>query len=402
MQITNLAGIIMQGNRAYVFVVCGSKEHIETLHFSLRSFKKNTRIPVIVITDSRRNEIPIVHDRVIDFKTPEHFDHHQASIYLKTSIHRYLPENGRYVYMDSDILAVGEHCDQIFDEYIAPIRFAPDHCTIPFFSPAALNCGCQEEYDKLIGKIKSYVDELDHFQFSDDEDILRQRDILKKRLAVVLNDRVKFLKAGFRGFFSWPVFYFDKDFKYNRKEKLWYNTDNHPVMAQVNWAKVARRFGLRYNYLTMKIKNKEGRVIWNNECGHLPEYIREKFGVEVEKSNWQHWNGGVFLFDKSSHDFLESWHQATMEIFKDPKWKTRDQGTLISTVWKFGLQNHPTLHAKWNYICDYNNALFSYNQQESTLTDDGKKFIRPEFVHVYHHFGDTTWDFWNWVTRDFS
>lgn len=108
----------MEFKRAFVFVVCGDKEHIETLHFSLKSFRKNTKFPSIVITDSKRNEIPILHEHIIDISTPEHFDHHQASIFLKTSVHKYLPKGGTYVYMDSDILAVGEHCDQIFDEFI--------------------------------------------------------------------------------------------------------------------------------------------------------------------------------------------------------------------------------------------------------------------------------------------
>jgi hypothetical protein len=48
--------------------------------------------------------------------------------------------------------------------------------------------------------------------------------------------------------------------------------------------------------------------------------------------DWQHWNGGVFLFDDSSVEFLSSWHEKTvMRIFDLPNWKTRDQGTLIAT-----------------------------------------------------------------------
>lgn len=390
----------MKSNQAYVFVVCGAKEHIDTLHFSLKSFQKNTQHPAIVITDSSRNETPIVHEHLIDIATPQELNHHQASIFLKTSVHRYLPAGGRYVYMDSDILAVGKHCDQIFDEYIPPIQFAPDHCTMPFFSPAALNCDCQEEYDKLIGSIKKYVDEIDHYASSKDSKILEQREVLKKRLVATFSNKWKFLKAGIRGFFSWPVFYFDDDFYYNRKEKLWYNSDHQPIMAQINWSKVAKKFDLKYDYLSMQIKDQKGKSIWVNQCDHLSEYIQDKFQIKVQNKKWQHWNGGVFIFDDQSHDFLESWHEATLEIFQDEKWKTRDQGTLIATAWKFGVQNQKTLDTSWNYICDYNNVLFGHNPQDGTLTTDQKKYKQPQFVHVYHHFGDKKWDFWNWITRD--
>lgn len=386
-------------NKAFVFVVCGAKEHIDTLHFSLQSFKKKSKQRIVVITDITRNEIPIEHEDIIDIRTPKEYNHHQASIFLKTSVHRYLPKGGRYVYMDSDILAVGEHCDQIFDEFVSPIRFALDHCNMPLFSPAAVNCGCQQEYDNTIQSIKNYVDSLDYYQFTEDEKIIHQRNILKRRLLDVFNNKWKFLQKGLKGFFSWPVFHFDQDYQYNRREKVWYNSDHQPIMAQVDWSKVAKRFDLKYDFLSMQIKNKKGQSIWVNQCHHLPEYIQDKFGVKVKNLNFHHWNGGVFIFGDESHDFLENWHQWSLEIFNDPKWKTRDQGTLIATVWKFGLQKQPPLHEKWNYICDYNNAQFGFRKEDKTLTKDHKKYTRPEFAHVYHHFGDETWDFWNWISK---
>lgn len=390
----------MEFKKAYVFVVCGDKEHVETLHFSLKSFRKKTKFPSIVITDSKRNELPINHEHIIDISTPEHLDHHQASIFLKTSVHKYLPKGGIYVYMDSDILAVGEHCDQIFDEFIPPIRFALDHCNMPLFSPASVNCDCKKEYDELIGGIKNYVDGLDHYQFSEDAKIIAQRDVLKRRLVEVFNHKIKFLQKGFKGFFSWPVFTFDKDYKYNRKEKVWYNSDHQPIMTQVDWSKVAKKFDLKYDFFTMQIKNKKGKSIWVNQCDHLKEYIKNKFDIDISKNKWNHWNGGVFIFNDSSHDFLNFWHNATMEIFKDPQWKTRDQGTLIATVWKFQLENQTPLAEQWNYICDYNNVLFGFRPEDGTLTKDKRKYTKPQFVHVYHHFGDISWDFWNWISKD--
>lgn len=385
-------------NKAFVFVVCGGKEHIDTLHFSLKTFRQKTEYPSIVITDSKRNEIPVIHENVIDVSTPEHLDHHQASIYLKTSLHRYLPEDGKYVYMDTDILAVGKNVNDIFEQYIPPIRFALDHCDMPFFSPTAMACGCKAEYDALIQKINQYVESVDPLMNSQDEKVIHQRMLLKRQLVQAFKNKPALILKGLKFLTSWPVYKFSPQFRFNRKTNIWQDADGNPVMTNVKWAKVAKKFGLRFNYLTFDIKFPNGESIWINQCNHLKEGIRKKFNVDVQDEKFHHWNGGVFLFDKQSHDFLEFWHTSTMEIFKDPEWKTRDQGTLIATVWKFQLQQHPPLDEKWNYICDFNNSLFGYRAEDGTLTKNQKKYIQPEFVHVYHHFGDTSWDFWNWIT----
>ena len=71
-------------------------------------------------------------------------------------------------------------------------------------------------------------------------------------------------------------------------------------------------------------------------CDHLRESILRKFGVPVTSGNWRLWNGGVFLFDKDSADFLTVWHELTRQILTDSLWRTRNQGTLATTVWKCG------------------------------------------------------------------
>lgn len=302
--------------------------------------------------------------------------------------------------MDSDILAVGDHCDSIFEEYIPPIRFAPDHCRMPAFSPTAMNCSCKEEYDKFIGAINDYVSSLDPLSSTQDGMITNKRRQLQRQLSIAFKNKPALLFKGMRFLFSWPLYRFSKEFYFNRKTNIWQDTEGNPVMTNIKWSKVARKFGLKFNYLTFDITFPNGQSIWLNQCRHLEEGIREKFKVEVRDKQFHHWNGGVFLFDDSSHDFLDYWHNATLEIFADPEWKTRDQGTLIATVWKFGLQDHPTLDEKWNFICDYNNALFGFRAEDKTLTKDQKTYVRPEFAHVYHHYGDRTWDFWNWITED--
>ena len=84
---------------SFIFVVCGAREHIDTLHFSLEYLKKYTSNEIWVLTDTSRNELPILHDKIVDVQTPGEFNHHQASIFLKTGIHHYFPKGNRYCYL---------------------------------------------------------------------------------------------------------------------------------------------------------------------------------------------------------------------------------------------------------------------------------------------------------------
>lgn len=315
----------------FVFVVCGSKEHIETLHFSLNYLKRFSQNEIYIITDTTRNEISIKHDLIIDVNTPENFNHHQASIYLKTGLYKYLPKENNYCYTDTDIVALSSDCDAIFDEFIAPIRFASDHSRIRKFSSYAVNCGCLQKWQNEEG----IIDKID-------------------KTKLIKNQYIK-QKA--------------KDWK-RVIEKFWI----------VKWL---------YN-----IKNN----IWKNECDHLTEYICNTFKIKVIDKNWQHWNGGVFLFNDSSRSFLEAWHQKTMHIFTLPGWKTRDQGSLIATVWELDLQDHPVLDKKWNFLADYyNNPKVDFDFEGYFTDNNWKTKHKVNLIHIYHHFGDETWDLWNYI-----
>jgi hypothetical protein len=129
----------------------------------------------------------------------------------------------------------------------------------------------------------------------------------------------------------------------------------------------------------------------------LQRAIKQKFDIAVSDNNWQHWNGGVFLFDHQSIDFLENWHQFTLQIFEDPLWKTRDQGTLIATVWKFGLQQHPMLSRNFNLIADYYNTALQID--ESFVCRLHKDIYKPTLLHVFHHFGDNDWNVWRNIEK---
>ena len=143
--------------------------------------------------------------------------------------------------------------------------------------------------------------------------------------------------------------------------------------------------------------DESGNDVYNLECPHLTEYIFNRFSITVEDKKFQHWNGGVFLFDDSSHNFMQSWFDKTMEIFTYPEWMTRDQGTLIATVWQFDLQNNPLLSSKFNFIADYHSSQIMMDG-EGNFTDDAfKTRLRPALIHIYHNFGKRGWDIWDYV-----
>ncbi len=95
--------------QTFVFVVCGGEEHISTVNFSLVALRKQTDLSIIVVTDLKRNELAIDHpsSSVIDVDVPEKYDHHQASIFLKTGLHKFLPMNdGLYCYLDTATVSI--------------------------------------------------------------------------------------------------------------------------------------------------------------------------------------------------------------------------------------------------------------------------------------------------------
>lgn len=378
----------------FIFVVCGAREHIDTLHFSLPYLQKYSKNEIWVLTDSSRNEIPVEHEHVIDIKTPEHFDHHQASIYLKTGIYQFVPKGNKYCYLDTDIIAFSKDVDLIFNEYVAPITFAPDHCTMEQFSAYAVNCDCLRQYESYREKLDQELGKVDPLRWSTDEEILKHR---RELISYYETNKsiLKRLKVGGRFLFSGRYFKLTRNLIYDKREKIWRERNSGKAfMHKLNLAKSSRKVGLKWNYKSNYPMFADGRSLWKNTCFHLKEFTLNKFNIKVEKTDFQHWNGGVFLFDDQSHDFLSTWFNYTMEIFKDSNWKTRDQGTLIATVWKFGLENHPTLTKKWNLIADYHNPYLNWTK-DNQLQLDPKEAVKPNFIHVYHHFGDEEWDFWN-------
>lgn len=385
----------MERNREniFVFVVCGSKEHIDTLHFSLKALKKFSKHKIIVLTDSIRNEIPIEHDFIIDLKAPEHLNHHQASIYLKTGINKFIPKGNLYCYLDTDVIALSNKVDDIFSFYIAPISFTSDHCKIDVFSPVAVNCGCKEKYEKGNAELNSIYEKFYKID-------VNGKNVLKDIESTVLKSKSnKFIYFLHQLQYALPLkyYYLNSKYKFNKKEQSWYtNTGQRltfPNSAEVI-AKIEAITGYSYNLKKDEWRDREGDSLSVLSCEHLLAYIERKFAVKIKSRNWQHWNGGVFLFDDSSNEFLNTWHEKTMLVFQDIEWKTRDQGTLAATVWEFNLQEHPLFPISYNFLADYNNSKIVYERNLNFNLLKLQKTIKPEFVHIYHNWGDKEWDVW--------
>jgi glycosyltransferase involved in cell wall biosynthesis len=131
---------------SFVFVACGER-HTARLGTAIKFLRQFSRCNIFVVG---RTRLDIDCDRMIVANVPAHLDNRAASIFLKTSLHKIVPFDGRkFCYLDSDVIAVG-NVDEIFDRASAPITFANDHGNLRQFSRFAVNCRCSKwECDHL-------------------------------------------------------------------------------------------------------------------------------------------------------------------------------------------------------------------------------------------------------------
>jgi len=484
----------MKKQKSFVFVVCGAKEHIDTLNFSLKALQSQTDFPILVITDLKRNETTIDYPitNITDVRVADEYNHHQASIYLKTGLHWFLPmENNLYCYLDTDVVALNPDVSKIFNNYISPITFATDHCRMNGFSPQAINCGCAQMPDELQELIDRYTLEFQHLMKNQKviDKALKEWQIFKKQFPLeqaknewfdrllknrpeLQTKRAQLLKLTspqlprhhliynylFRvfpnyrrpfgikqwkdlqgnvlldegpdyhrfmneqGFFynlsSWAwhdphgnltpeismlftEFCTERGLKYSDTDESWYSQDGTLFFPNITKL-IERNSSYWHDQETDIWYDAHNNRVFVNECNHLHDAIKKDFGVDVKQTDWQHWNGGVFLFDKESASFLDTWHKLTLDAFSLPNWKTRDQGTLITTVWKYGLPDHPTLPIQFNFIADYYHPEMAYLGNLTFQLSTKGPIVAPALIHIYHHWGDENWAVWRDVYQHIS
>lgn len=396
--------LVMAREKIFVFVVCGGIEHLETLHYSLAALRKYSRCKIIVLTDSSRNEIPVAHDNIVDIKTPDSFTHHQASIYLKTALHRFLPKGNLYCYLDADVVALHEQVDAVFDEYLPPITFAPDHCVANQFSLSAMRCGCSEKYRAWEKELKSLF--LKYKDLSRPPENLEKKERLLKKLDALKKNKLHHSWISLRYNMSRAIFKLDNDNFLDKRTRIWTDKNGQTVLYEKNVKSSLEMIESTTPYRIEKEQGKkwlrDGLDVFDARCTHLHEAILKEFGIAVNEQDWQHWNGGVFLFDERSAEFLDSWHEKTMRIFKLPEWRIRDQGTLMATAWQFGLQQHKTIPTRFNLIADYEHQQIKHlgDLAFEVERNKHKEIIQPAFIHIYHHWADKKWDVWQAVEKN--
>lgn len=393
----------------FVFVVCGSKEHTDTLNFSLKYLRHFSKSNIIVITDKSRNEKRIEHNNIIDIKTPIEFNNHQASIFLKTSLHQYLPmkSDDEYCYLDSDIVAINKDVDTIFDLIPTPILFAKDHCPFNEFSPSAMNCNCLIENiaknKKIYSILNSYFPKPiipnDFINNKDKSNLDSEFSNLKKK---GIKNRIKALSYLIKRYIL-PIKHFRfSDYQFNKKDKTWKNKSGEIIDFDYKYyCKILKREkGISIDKTNGNWADSKGNSLSPKtlHCDHLSEHIKNKFKIDIP-SNWRHWNGGVFRFNKESTAFLNRWHKLTIEEFSDNKTKTRDQGTLAVTAWEFQLQDTKTLPIKFNFITEYNKPEVQWDCIKGYTYNNFKTTIEPSFLHIYHNWGEKGWSIWDSLTN---
>lgn len=486
----------------YVLVVCGDDWYIEQLNFSIKLLQKFTSKDIIVVTDTARNKVAINHSKVLDIRTDERYDHHEASIYLKTSLHQQLEPGPTYCYLDTDVVAVREGVDSIFGHRKGVINFAPDVTRLRRFSNYAVNCKCLEKNQQKLEYLNGFIAKWDTNRGIDDKDMYQKyqkvQDIKQEyyeTLAKLRSERVALLllikawednhqitdqkllddrkrlekylyEPEYQSFTRNPKAFLEKkwvlkkDYGHDERTNIWYDKEGQILIDKENefdnffskrgyewrpekeeWAKrgggiiiftfdnfISERSNFSYNEPEKKWYDESGALIedenidfyqyilmntgftWDTEnetwldeegddilitqCNHLADAILEKFDVVITEPNWQQWNGGVFLFDEASYDFMEAWHQRTLSIFDEPYWKTRDQGTLIATTWAAGLNNMQLLPQEYNLLVDDQIKDYQYKSPFQYSYDDHETIIKPYFIHFFDHFADSNEPAW--------
>ncbi|MDA3820373.1 MAG: hypothetical protein PF590_07950 [Candidatus Delongbacteria bacterium] len=391
----------------FVFVVCGSKEHTEKLNLSLKFLQHFSKHKILVVTDSSRNEGHIDHDNIIDVKTPEGLTNHESSIYLKTGLTHFIKEmnNNTYCYLDSDVVAISPKVDGVFDYKPSPVLFAKDHCSFKEFSPHAMKCAC---LDKTIKRNATFYNAVNacfpYNVFSSNT----QKHHEKSKLDMAFDEMKKWHPASFLKAIKYLAYRYIlpvkkvylSDYTFNKSNKCWYDKLGKIIHFDYRYySKQLKKFsGIRYDKKQNIWKDKKGNNITPEtpHCHHLSEYIERKYNVKIS-DNWNHWNGGVFLFNKNAKEFLDYWHQISLEEFKSNETKTRDQFTLAVSAWKFGLQHQQTLPYVFNFIPEYTNSDLFWNTSKNNSGNGLNSALKPYFVHVYHHWGDSNWKTWQYI-----
>lgn len=389
----------------FVYVVCGAAEYIDQLNFSLRYLKHFSKYPIIVVTDTIRNEKAIKHETIVDVKTPEHLNHHEASIFLETGLYKYLDLNNNvYFYLDSDMIAIDTAINKVFDFDISPILFAPDHCNIAQHSPHATKCDClknQLQKNYLFVKAINSLPKITSGSIIDSDRkklIHLFNDMKRKPLRYTLKNSAYIFKR----FVSLKKTFHFGNYYFNKADKTWHNKNGDLINYDFDYynRKIRSEYGIFYDRESNRWKtiNGENAEPLIPECGHLVKHLKTYYHMDVPYS-FNHWNCGAFLFNTHSIKIMEFWHKfSVIEMSKNElNTKYIDQVVMTAAVFHFNIMNNKTLPIDYNFIADWEQSNTKHKTKTGYTFNDFKTICKPVFLHVYNHWGDENWDIWQSV-----
>lgn len=344
----------------FVLVICGKKAYIDMLNHSLIFLRHFSNKEIIVLTDTGRNEGSIEHDTIINVNVPSHLTNKEASRYLKTSLYQWLDMRHTYCYLDADIFVIDEKIDSIFDYRAGVIQFVQDIAPISVLSNYTV---FYHDDKQLQEKEKTFLK--------------RYESTHKKRLPLAFLKKKKgtfqtINQSNNQSRSSSPLY----KWLYQAGLFFYKNINRYDLVTKGYWFDPFRNCWRDF----------KGNFVYSATSPALPKRIKETFGVEVTDNNWQVWNGGLFLFDQKSIDFLKTWHQWSMEIFSNPNWQIRDMGTLSAAIWAFNIQYQPTLSKKFNCLL-YPDKLAAY-QGEFRFSENGQ-IEQPISLHFINGLENT-------------
>ena len=387
----------------FVYVVCGDEYYIEQLNVSLRFLRYHSKYPILVVTDLNRNKGNITHDtdHIIHVETPVEMSNNEASIFLETSLLQHLPSKGGEVfcYLDSDVIAVSEEINHVFNEIRPWPRFAPDHCDIDHHSPHAMTCSCIDHFahkSEAWHYLQNVIPGVPASQNS-------KREALAKRFKAMKSRPLRYFPA-----ILWyvlrryvlPVNSFHMaGFRFDKKTHCWYDGDACIDFDKAWYHRKIRRdkgFVQKANHWY----DSNGNLLRPEtpHCSHLREFLSAKEGLEIP-ADFRHWNGGVFLFDRASEHIMQTWHQLSCDLMKNKQIRTKyiDQVSLIMTAFRYGFHDKAPLPVKYNFITDAENSQVAWHPDKGYTCDGFNTVFHPAFLHVYHHWGKSDWSIWQSV-----
>ncbi|MEO7794252.1 MAG: hypothetical protein ABIV06_05710 [Thermoanaerobaculia bacterium] len=416
---------------AFVFAVCGARPHFDRLAIAIAHHARHSRREILVVTDPARNRgvvPPLPADQIVAAATDPGLTDAEAAIELKTGLATLLPAGRLYAYLDSDVLAIGDEVDTIFDAFVPPVTFAPDlpmrGASLRTFSSHAIDCECAGERQRLT----RFFDRLDdltalHRQHNDLAPL--SDPALYSRAAFTGERRGgKWWRGEARGASGDGGIRFEQRFE-----------DGAPVGIVYRFAGTAWRFeqlggegGIWHDGDgTMRWVTDAGCCdggYWQDEagdsfrrkpspagderlwfragaprrrwqadpgsdaggawvdahgrelgaCDHLVDALERLFAITIADRQWVPWNGGVFLFTADAAGFFADWQTRCRTIFRTPGMRVRDQGALVASAWASALENHPRLPQRFNRIVD-RRSPWGRDARLAVMQDHGAQLV---------------------------